>query len=159
MKRFWATVITLTLVLGIIFTATAFAQDTETDDTAPATPAATQYRFGRNQNQSDNSAWTFSRGAARMQGMNHRGMMGTQNNRANFVDENEDSVCDNFVDEDGDGVCDNCPQGGKKGATQMGRRSMMGGRGMWGSDSVGGRSMMRGRGMMGRWVEAPESNE
>lgn len=63
-----------------------------------------------------------------MMGNAMRGMMQAGQN---FIDGDEDGVCDNFVDEDGDGVCDNC-QGaggahhGMKNQSMGGRRGMMG---------------------------------
>lgn len=56
---------------------------------------------------------------------------GKQCNKNNYVDANNDGVCDNFVDKDGDGVNDNCTgtrknkknSQGKKNGTGHGKRN------------------------------------
>ena len=131
MKRSTLLALTLGLMMVLVISGAALAQDT-------TTPAPVAGACGANFVDADGDgvcdnagagvgAMNGQRSAMHGQGMRGAAMRGTgAGNGVNgaFVDANGDGQCDTFVDADGDGVNDNAPQDGT--GRQIGRAGGMG---------------------------------
>jgi|JI10StandDraft_1071094.scaffolds.fasta_scaffold615123_2 hypothetical protein len=131
MKRSTLLALTLGLMMVLVISGAALAQDT-------TTPAPVAGACGANFVDADGDgvcdnagagvgAMNGQRSAMRGQGMRGTGLQGTgvgNGTNGTFVDANGDGQCDTFVDADGDGVNDNAPQDGT--GRQIGRTGGMG---------------------------------
>jgi len=126
MKRSTLLALTLGLMMVLVISGAALAQDT-------TTPAPVAGACGANFVDADGDGVCDNAGAGvgamngQRSGMRGQGMRGTgigNGTNGAFVDANGDGQCDNFVDADGDGVNDNAPHDGT--GRQIGRAGGMG---------------------------------